>query len=139
VPTPKMLDIKQVLKVVSAAKTTEHGAYHRAATRLASEMPPRAELWVKRGRVPFKLVALHEMSENCQCGRRYNESHSGSRFAYKNYDEYQDGTLTGLIAFFEAPVLCQHCWYYKEWKAGRWVMRYWLQRFENDDQYGTIE
>jgi len=78
---------------------------------------------------PWDFVASRRLSIKCECGRYYNQTIDGSEFKWVRPHKF-DMNMEELKKFFSAPVLCQRCYYYEEWKAGLWTPRFYKQQFE---------
>jgi|SRR5687767_7457878 len=81
------------------------------------------------GSKTWDFVVDRTPSDWCECGRSYNDTFNGVEFKWirkpDNMKYYKN-----IFKYFQAPTLCQHCYYLEEFKNNRWCPKYWRQQFE---------
>ena len=105
---------------------------HDIAYVILFDNPEYAELYVKDPDRWRKLVSYRKPA-HCKCGARWTDTENGTEFIrWPKPDVYNGKSAEeNIVNFWRSEPMCQKCYYYNEYKAGRWTMKYWREKFES--------
>lgn len=75
----------------------------------------------------WKFVVNHLVSDRCRCGRLYTDTFNGVEFKWRDAQWITPETMANCEEIFKAPVLCQVCYYTKEYNQGNFCPK-WVKK-----------
>lgn len=75
----------------------------------------------------WEYVADVTPSDKCQCGRLYTDTFNGREFKWRDSQFLTPRSMAECVNIFTSPVLCQVCYYSKEYKEGRFCPK-WVKQ-----------
>lgn len=84
-------------------------------------------IWTRRKEGGWEHVLDHSVSGRCQCGRLYTNTHNGLEFRWRDNAFMVSTTIEDCKQIFQAPDLCQVCYYKKELAQGRFCPK-WVRQ-----------
>lgn len=84
-------------------------------------------IWLRNREGGWIYVCDNVVSDRCDCGRLYTDTHNGLEFKWKDNSFAISTTVEDCKKIFQAPTLCQVCYYKGELAAGRWCPK-WVKQ-----------
>ena len=84
-------------------------------------------IWTRSREGGWEYICTNMPSDRCSCGRLYTDTHNGLEFRWRDNAFTVSTTVEDCKEIFQAPDLCQVCYYKGELKAGRFCPK-WVKQ-----------
>lgn len=104
---------------------------HVAAVRYFYRNQERSfSIWTRDREGGWIYVADNVVSDRCNCGRLYTDTFNGLEFKWRDSQFSTPTSVEDCKEIFQAPALCQVCYYKIEFEAGRFCPKWVKQQLE---------
>lgn len=84
-------------------------------------------IWTRSREGGWEYVCDNTLSDRCECGRLYTDTHNGLEFKWRDNAFAVSTTVEDCKKIFQTPYLCQVCYYKGELNAGRFCPK-WVKQ-----------
>jgi hypothetical protein len=84
-------------------------------------------IWTRNREGGWSYVCDNIVADRCNCGRLYTDTFNGLEFRWRDNSFAVSTTVEDCKEIFQAPDLCQVCYYRNELKAGRFCPK-WVKQ-----------
>lgn len=84
-------------------------------------------IWIRSREGGWEYVCTNTISDRCGCGRLYTDTFNGLEFRWRNNAFTVSTSVEDCKEIFQAPDLCQVCYYKGELAQGRFCPK-WVKK-----------
>ncbi len=116
-----------VWKIRTKDRVIYFNSNRRAVAWFYANIEKNFSIWVRSRESGWVYVCDNVVSDRCGCGRQYTDTFNGLEFRWRNNSFTVSTTLEDCKEIFQAPTLCQVCYYKGELAQGRFCPK-WVRQ-----------